>query len=301
MENEVSGIAKLGIVLIALAVLIGLGFGIFQISKSVANDGVGDVQAELDGVAASTFTTYDQKVITGTMAASSISDFEGESTAVLIATQAWINACADNNMWIAGALGHADGYTLEDGYALLPGIGQSYTPGQFELPLVYAYSDQNMVLTDSSAAAVGVDEAKDWDIATEATYPTDGAYIMETSKGFAIPGSFINYNAILGSTAYEKDSTNNTIKVPEGCTAQLYTNSGSTACMAGIYFDTNCFRVTSGFATSAAGKVMFNNITGNLSKTGRVEYIPSGAKFDSYLVKDASGTNMGIALTQVNG
>ena len=50
MEQEVSSISKLGIVLISLAVLIALGFGIFQISKSVANQGVGDVQQELDGV-----------------------------------------------------------------------------------------------------------------------------------------------------------------------------------------------------------------------------------------------------------
>lgn len=305
MENEVSGIAKLGIVLIALAVLIGLGFGIFQISKSVANDGVGDVQAELDGVSASVFTTYDQKVITGTMAASSISDFEGESTAVLIATQAWINAVADNNLFAAGSFANDDANeALKATYDLLPGISQSYTPTQFELPVVYAYGTQDMAVayddTDPSAStATDLTAANVADVVV-GTDKFDGAHLMETSKGAAIPGCFINYNAILGNASYDKTSSGD-IKVPEGCTAQLYTNSGTTACMAGIYFDTNCFRVTSGFATSGSGKVMFNNITGNLSKTGRVEYIPSGAKFDSYLVKDASGTNMGIALTQVNG
>lgn len=263
MENEVSGIAKLGIVLIALAVLIGLGFGIFQISKSVANDGVGDVQAELDSVATSAFTTYDQKTITGTMASSSISDFEGESVAVLIATQAWINAIADNGITEAGDMTPGE-------YANFAGLDQSYEDGVTELPVVWAYKDQ----------AFG------------------GAYTMSTSKGVATPGSFINYNAILGNPMGVGGGNT----APEGCTDQMCDIGGTSGIfMAGIYFDTNCFRVTSGFATDASGRVLYNNVTGNLSKSGRVEYIPSGAKFDSFLVKDASGTYMGIALTQLNG
>ena len=91
MESEVSGIARLGVVLLALAVLIGLGFGIFQISKGTANTGVTRVQAELDGVSESVYTSYDQTIITGTMVRSAMSDFEGESTAILVATQAWVN------------------------------------------------------------------------------------------------------------------------------------------------------------------------------------------------------------------
>lgn len=260
MENEVSGIAKLGIVLIALAVLIGLGFGIFQISKSVANDGVGDVQKELDGVATSAFTTYDQKTITGTMASSAVSDFEGESVAILIATQAWINVLEDQDFDAAGDI------STTDHYKKFAGIDQSYDPAKFGLPVVWTYADKGFL----------------------------SAYTMSASNGTATEGAFINYNTILGNAASYSAST-----PPEGCTTQAVTINGTTANMAGIYFDTNCFRVTSGFATDASGKVMSNNITGNLSKTGRVEYIPSGAKFGSYLVKDASGTYMGIALTQL--
>ena len=91
MESEVSGIAKLGIVLIALAVLIGLGFGIFQISKGTANSGITNVQNELDAVNISQFTTYDQAIITGQMVRTALDDFAGEQVAVLIANQAWID------------------------------------------------------------------------------------------------------------------------------------------------------------------------------------------------------------------
>ena len=39
MEKEISSGTMLGIVLIALAAVIGLGFGVFSIAKGVANEG----------------------------------------------------------------------------------------------------------------------------------------------------------------------------------------------------------------------------------------------------------------------
>ena len=44
MEKEISSGAMLGIVLIALAAIIGIGFGVFAIAKGVANNGVTNVQ-----------------------------------------------------------------------------------------------------------------------------------------------------------------------------------------------------------------------------------------------------------------
>jgi hypothetical protein len=68
--------------------------------------------------------------------------------------------------------------------------------------------------------------------------------------------------------------------------------------MADIYFDSNCFRCVTGFATTSSGQVVFNNITKTIQKTGATEFIPTGAKFSSFLIKDASGTTMGIAVIQ---
>ena len=66
-----------------------------------------------------------------------------------------------------------------------------------------------------------------------------------------------------------------------------------------IYFDNNCFRTTKGFKTES-GRVLFNNITGNLSKSGMMEYVSNGARFQSYLIKDDSGTIMGVTFEQIN-
>ena len=47
-----------GIVLLALAVLIGLGFGVFAIAKSTANEGVTQVQDNLAQVNESIYKFY---------------------------------------------------------------------------------------------------------------------------------------------------------------------------------------------------------------------------------------------------
>lgn len=251
MENEVSGIAKLGIVLIALAVLIGLGFGIFQISKGTANSGVTDVQKELDGVSTSAFTTYDQTVITGTMVRSAVSDFEGENTAILIATQAWINYCGKTTSPLEQSSLTGNG----------SGFSGAYTTTN-PVPIVPAYNGEG-----SSAAAYPMT-------------PSDGTTALAVGTA-----SFINYNTLIGAKSGAA-----------GISAQKYTGDYY---MAKINFDANCFRCTSGFLTDAGGKAMVNQVQKNLSKTGTTEFVPTGAKFQSYLIKDASGTIMGMAFQQI--
>ena len=95
MEKEISNGAMLGIVLIALAVIIALGFGIFSIGKGTANEGVNKVQTQLMSVQASEFADFDQKVVTGTQVKSALSTFEGKSVAILIGTSALRDAVAE--------------------------------------------------------------------------------------------------------------------------------------------------------------------------------------------------------------
>lgn len=78
----------LGIVLIALAAVIGLGFGVFAIAKSTANEGIVGVQDSLTQVSESTFADYDQKTVTGSQVKSFISTMNGKSYSMLVATTA---------------------------------------------------------------------------------------------------------------------------------------------------------------------------------------------------------------------
>ena len=96
----------LGIVLIALAAVIGLGFGVFAIAKSTANEGIVGVQDSLTQVSESTFADYDQKTVTGSQVKSFITTMSGKSYALLVGTTAAqkngtaandVNACMLDN------------------------------------------------------------------------------------------------------------------------------------------------------------------------------------------------------------
>lgn len=88
MEKEISSGTMLGIVLIALAAVIGLGFGVFSIAKGVANEGTVGVQDNLAVVSESSFEDYNDKIVTGTMVKSAVQNFTGKSVGILINTTA---------------------------------------------------------------------------------------------------------------------------------------------------------------------------------------------------------------------
>ena len=87
MENEISSGAHLGVVLIALAAIIAIGFGVFGIAKAIANDGTAKVETSLKSVSDQEFKDYDQVICTGTQVSSAIQNFAGKNVAVLVATQ----------------------------------------------------------------------------------------------------------------------------------------------------------------------------------------------------------------------
>ena len=191
MQNEISSGAMLGIVLIALAAIIGLGFGIFAIAKGTANDGVVQMQDQLGQVSLSTFNDYDQKVVTGTQVMSAYSNFAGKPYAILVATRSYL----DGN---------------ESGLSEAP------------------------------------------EVATNVRKLT-----------------FLNYNALLDGGK---------IKLENGTFIQPTT-----------------------FTMDAdTGKISYNTVTDKLSKSGQVEYVPTGARFEANLIKDASGSIMGVTFQQVS-
>lgn len=250
MEKEISSGAMLGIVLIALAAIIGIGFGVFAIAKGTANNGVTNVQEKLETVSQSDYNDYDQTIVTGTQVKSAYDNFVGKSSAVLIATQAMKDSIEKDSAKIKDKAAGVDKYTYK--------VSDSSTKtGSAAIPYVYAYADDGY---------------------------SDG-YSMTNSKGEDIKNPmFINYNALLASP---NSPTDNSITVDE------------TSKYPRVYFDTNGFVAVNGYQTKA-GKVQFNYITGNLTKSGMVEFLPTSARFQSYLVKDASGTTMGVAFEQIS-
>jgi len=227
MEGEISRGAMLGIVLIALAAIIGLGFGIFAIAKGVANEGTTNVQDQLSQVSLATFNDFDQKVVTGTQVMSAYSNFAGKPYAILIATRSYL----DGN-----------------------------TEGLSKAPVVYT----NVKIETSDEE----DEDEDEDDVKIGTPDDYDGYLK-----------FLNYNALLGPA---KDAEDN-----EGAVVVLEYSNG-------------IFIQKSPFLMDKSGKIRYNTVTDKLSKSGQVEYVPSTARFEANLIKDPSGTIMGIAFQQVS-
>ena len=247
MEKEISSGAMLGIVLIALAAIIGLGFGVFAIAKGTANQGVTDVQENLEGVSQTQYTDFDQTIVTGTQVKSAYQNFEGKSVAVLIATQ----ALKDNLTSTSGSV------SLK---ASAPGVADKYG-NVSAVPLVFANGKKSEGADGASYADLGWQTSGNQDIAKEA---------------------FINYNALLANTA-----------------GGYHASSGTEAGTPVVWFDNNCYRAENGYSANS-GKVRMNNIAGNMSKSGMVEFLPTSARFQAYLIKDTSGTTMGVAFEQIS-
>lgn len=222
MEKEISSGTMLGIVLIALAAVIGLGFGVFSIAKGVANEGTIGVQDNLGAVSESSFDDYNDKIVTGTMVKSAITNFNGKSVAILVNTTAM-------DKGVVTYVDHTEyqAYTFAAGSEKLSG---------------------STTLTPEDGAGQPLGSA----LAADA-----GHYYM-------------NYNAL-----FELNDAS-VIKYKDG----MYTTESVP------------------FKLDETGKVAFDYSTGGLSRTGNCEYLNATAKFDASLIKDETGTTIGIVFTQ---
>ena len=228
MEKEISSGTMLGIVLIALAAVIGLGFGVFSIAKGVANEGTVGVQDNLNAVSDSAFEDYNDKIVTGTMVKSAVQNFAGKSVAILINTNAM-----DKDV---------KSYAAHESISVWSLSGTGSTAGAIT-PVANAVTGGNVVGASTGLDTTGV-----------------GA------------GYFVNYNAQLDRA----DSANGkTMKLKDGVYVTDYA-----------------------FAIDAAGKVTYDNTIGGFSRTGNCEYLSPSAKFTANLIKDTSGTAIGIVFEQ---
>lgn len=65
MESPISNTVMMGVVLIALAAVIGMGFGVFVISKDTVNTGTMEVQANIKNMQDINIDTYNDTVVLG--------------------------------------------------------------------------------------------------------------------------------------------------------------------------------------------------------------------------------------------
>lgn len=240
MEKEISSGTMLGIVLIALAAVIGLGFGVFSIAKGVANEGTVNVQDNLGTVSESSFEDYNDKIVTGTMVKSAVTTFADKPVGILINTTAM-------DKGVKPYSGHKSiqVYALADS-----GSSELTTPDEVR------GSWDSLGSEDSSVGA---------------------------ATGEAL---YVNYNALFGSEGETTDD--------EGVTTITWATPGNLTLKDGVFTAKGIpFAVDPG-----TGKVKYDKSVGGFGRSGNCEYIAPTAKFTANLIKDESGTTIGIVFTQ---
>ena len=239
MEKEISSGTMLGIVLIALAAVIGLGFGVFSIAKGVANEGTVGVQDNLNTVTDSAFEDYNDKIVTGTQVKSAIQNFEGKSVAIIINTTA-----------------------MNKG--------------------VKSYANRTTSTITDGSGATGV--------------TIGGCTVLQVNGK-----PYVNYNALLSSGTNGAvipglavgDAVATTAGVPVTTAVKLMNSEADAKLKDGV------LTVSHSFALQEDGKVLFDYSIGGMSRTGNCEYVSTSSKFESNIIKDTSGTNIGIMFTQL--
>lgn len=268
MEKEISSGTMLGIVLIALAVIVGLGFGIFQIAKGVANTGMNNLTSSLNTVAESEFKDYDQTVVTGQQVLSAYNTFEGRDVAVLIANQ---NFLKNNRLSNSTVTATADLHPWSN-----YDTGSSSTANYYmKINTTADTTGSNLVKPsgDTILDQAGLSTASTWLI--RARRGADSGTAPETTtvnyRGNAVTAlvTYCNYNAKLDYAS-------------------------------GIYKDDGVYISNGGLAVDAESNVCFNTQHPNLTKSGTNEYVSTTSKYKAYMINDSSGTHIGVAFIQLS-
>lgn len=247
MENEISSGSHLGVVLIALAAIIAIGFGVFGIAKGIANDGTSKVETSLNNVSEQEFRDYDQVVCTGTQVLSAMQNFAGKNVAILVATQGVTDAVQ----------GVQSKFTTSN----LPGLesaSKQIDSSDYSLCLGVNGLDESNNLTGSSPVKV-----------------------LCNSTNKEVAPIFVNYNAML-----------NNDNMVSG------TSDGASGNVIGM--KDGVMIAKNGLASNQSGSVQFNLRTAATKKSGTAEYIANTSRFNSFTIKDSTGSYIGVAFVQVN-
>lgn len=233
MDDGVTKGSNIAVVLVIVAALIAVAFGIFVVTKNQANVGSADLSSSLNTVATQIFQDFDQKIVSGNQVLSALKSFEGKPYAVLISTTALATGFP-----IAQEADHPTGFFVNAGSRV--------------------YLNYNAVLS-----ADGVDV---------------------TSSGGINWASVTGVNALPGGTRIG-NANNTDIR-------------GLTGAVIDIPIENGVYLHTAGFQT-VDGNIHYDNAIGGATRSGSAEFIQSTTKFQSNLVKDASGSYVGVVLRQL--
>lgn len=270
MEKETSSLVSLGIVLIAIAVVITLGFGIFAVGKRLANNGQNDVVSQVDQINNSTFTDLDQQVITGTRLKGVISQLSTGNYAVLINTLALRNCYQDGTKVSGDLCTSAGGFNSAYDEAV---VWSNFPTTTSKGTSCYAtFINYNALLGDASGDS-NPTVGRVGKVALTSNRMDKG----KKADGGADDSWQVSDTLVTTAAGDPSPSATKFLKMVDG----IFTTEHE--------FQTD----------SATGTVLKNNRASDFTKQGTTMYIADGAQFGSYVIKDSTDNYVGLAFVQI--
>lgn len=270
MEKETSSLVSLGIVLIAIAVVITLGFGIFAVGKRLANNGQNDLVNQVGQISDSTFTDLDQQVITGTRLKGVINQLSTGNYAVLLNTLALRNAQGDAAK-LNGALVKNDALTSPDvadankGWPIIWTNLGSKTSKDHSISCT-AFVNYNAILKNAM----------------------DVKFYTGTNPGTAAAGT--ETQKTLKQVDFNDSKFTGTVDAA----------SDDVSKAAGLKMEQGVFQTELDFITNPdTGNIVKNIITSDFNRQGTTMYIADAAQFNSYCIKDSTNNYVGLAFCEI--
>lgn len=275
MSEDVSATMRVGITVILVAALVAVVLNLMVMSNSLLSNGQTTLQSGIDSVSAQEFAVYDNAKVSGTQVATAMNLFSGRDVAIVIQTKAF----RENNSFSGS---NTIGIALNYG-ALLTGDGNSSTTSNWPVGLKVKDTDANLKFAATVSSAI-----KGGSVAGI----TDAGYKEASSFSLSIPypgsgGSPKTINPTTFLTSQAKGAwliTYSMSEVGPGKCA-LYRTAGSS-------FWTGQLHNTNGL------------VDGNYDIIGTTElgndaYLLSSARFSSVLIKDQTGSIIGIFFQQL--
>lgn len=269
MEKETSSLVSLGIVLIAIAVVITLGFGIFAVGKRLANNGQNDLVSQVDQINQSTFTDLDQQVITGTRLKGVINQLSAGNYAVLLNTLALRN-------------NQADGATVTGDLAT--SVAGSTTPYSLVITNFPSKSAKDTQINNTVFVNYNAIMKNGWQ-------PSKTVFASAT-KG--APSNIQNANLA------KIDPASNPGGVDAGGTVKYNGASDDLTTYKILEMTDGIFKTDLEFLSDKnTGNIQKNTKIADFTKQGTTMYIADAAQFNSYCIKDSTDNYVGLAFIQI--
>lgn len=263
MSEDVSATMRVGITVILVAALVATVLNLMVMSNSILSNGQTTLQSGIDSVSEQEFATYDNKKVSGTQVATALSLFQGRDVAILVETTSLRKTVQDSEV-LANEF-----YGLNYG-ALVTSDGQP-SNGDENYPSKAQYKP---ALSESQPASVtwtGAAESKGG-IKGASTNPSDiaakvGKTLISSTAKTAFIVKCAGSNAGSGTYAVKQNS--------------------------GEPFFTGYMHNTNGLVDSNYD-IVGTTVLGNDA------YLLSSARFTSVLIKDPTGSIVGIVFRQVS-